>query len=192
MLNKVTDNHKPIFLAGDFNFNLLKYGVHHDTTNFLDILHSHYFLPLITAPTRISSHSATLIDNIFINNNDFDFHAGNISTSISDHLPQYVFISDFFQTNTATKKNMLKRSFRSFSLDNFKKDLADNVQWNTVYNVNTNVNINVNYFVSEFNKILDRHAPPKKIGKGKLNLLSIPWVTKGIYIYINKTKGQTS
>ena len=56
---------------------------------------------------------------------------------------------------------MLKRSFRSFSLDNFKKDLADNVQLETVYNVNTNVNIKVNYFVSEFNKVLDRHAPLK-------------------------------
>jgi len=82
LLNKTANIRKPIFLAGDFNFNLLKYGNHNGTTDFLDNLHSHYFLPLIISPTRITSHSATLIDNIFINENDFNISSGNILSYI--------------------------------------------------------------------------------------------------------------
>ena len=100
LLNKTANIRKPIFLAGDFNFNLLKYGNHNGTTDFLDNLHSHYFPPLIISPTRITSHSATLIDNIFINENDFNISSGNILSSISDHLPQYAFLINFFQTKS--------------------------------------------------------------------------------------------
>ena len=33
---------------------------------------------------------ATLIDNILINNNVLNCISGNIATSISDHLPQFI------------------------------------------------------------------------------------------------------
>ena len=114
LLNNISNFNKPVFLAGDFNFNLLKQNDHPDTDKFLSILHSHYLLPLITSPTRISSHSATLIDNIFTNTNEIQIFSGNISTSISDHLPQFAFVSDFFQQNANNEKNLWKRDFRNF------------------------------------------------------------------------------
>ena len=40
------------------------------TGEFLDVMYSKMFFPLITRPTRITSHTATLIDNIFSNNMD--------------------------------------------------------------------------------------------------------------------------
>ena len=56
-----------IFVCGDFNVNLLNHGQHHLTDNFLDILHGYGLYTLITQPTRITIHSATLLDNIFTN-----------------------------------------------------------------------------------------------------------------------------
>ena len=53
--------------TGDFNLDLLRYADHEPTQEFVDCLFSHMFVPLIDRPTRITAHSATLIDNIFTN-----------------------------------------------------------------------------------------------------------------------------
>ena len=55
----------------------------------MDILYSNEFLPLISRPTRISTNSATLIDNIFTNNHDGLNCSinGILVTDISDHFP---------------------------------------------------------------------------------------------------------
>ena len=43
--------------------------------------------PLIDKPTRITDHSATLIDNIFTNELDSKINSGLLISDISDHLP---------------------------------------------------------------------------------------------------------
>ena len=50
---------------GDFNIDLLKFESHSATDGFLNTLGSNFFQPYILQPTRITDHSATLIDNIF-------------------------------------------------------------------------------------------------------------------------------
>ena len=56
---------KPSYICGDFNINLLNHDTNSDTSNFLNMLASENFYPLITHPKRIKTNSATLIDNIF-------------------------------------------------------------------------------------------------------------------------------
>ena len=53
-------------------------------------------IPLILPPTRINSHSNTLIDNIFSNVIDLDIISGNLTATISDHLPQFAIIPNMF------------------------------------------------------------------------------------------------
>ena len=53
------------------------------------------FFPLITRPTRITSNTATLIDNIFTNNIDDQFYSGLLFTHISDHLPIFCVNHDY-------------------------------------------------------------------------------------------------
>jgi len=125
LLQKAININKPVILAGDFNVNLLKYGTHSDTNDFVDTLHTIYFSPQILTPTRLTSQSSTLIDNIFLNTHNFITFSGNLTTSISDHLPQYLFIDNFFQTNPSTTKTIWKRDFRSFSMPHFKQDIKN-------------------------------------------------------------------
>ena len=70
-LNKLLENifkeQKSVFFLGDFNVNLLNYHEHNQTNEFLDSLTCNSFIPLILKPLRITSHSNTLIDNIFSN-----------------------------------------------------------------------------------------------------------------------------
>ena len=76
---------------GDFNVNLISYTIktqHRGTYVFLE----QHFNPNFTLPTRITEKTATLIDNIFVNGQTQKYNSGNITTSISDHLPQFIII----------------------------------------------------------------------------------------------------
>ena len=60
--SKTPDNFK--FIAcGDFNINLID---KHVSNNFLDCVHTMNLHPMITLPTRVSDHSAILLDNFFV------------------------------------------------------------------------------------------------------------------------------
>ena len=62
---KILKENKSIPLMGDFNINLLNYGSHGETDDFINTMISHYLLPHILHPARVTDHSATVIDNIF-------------------------------------------------------------------------------------------------------------------------------
>jgi hypothetical protein len=86
---------------GDYNIDLLKSESCDYTNNFIEQLFTSSFFPLITKPTRITHHTATLIDNIFTNNLEEleDSTNGIIFSDISDHLP----IVHTFNTNVLSK-----------------------------------------------------------------------------------------
>ena len=65
ILYKIRDS-KLIFIAGDFNLDLIKVGSHEPTDEFLNTVATHSFSPIIRDPTRITETTATLIDNIYI------------------------------------------------------------------------------------------------------------------------------
>ena len=87
LLENISKEQKSIFLLGDFNVNLLNCNEHNQTNEFLDSLASNSFMPLILQPTRITSHSNTLADEMFSNVIDPDMIFGNLTATISDHLP---------------------------------------------------------------------------------------------------------
>ena len=77
----------------DFNIILLNYDSDPNTVQFLDQLLSNSLYPTISAPTRITNKSKTLIDNIFLNLLNTKLIAGNINESISDYLPQFLILN---------------------------------------------------------------------------------------------------
>ena len=111
-----------VFLLGDFNVDLLKYDKHAPTNEFLDSLSSHMFLPHIVQPTRISTTSKTLIDNIFSNIHTPSSVSGNLTSSISDHLPQFLIVPDIFLNLSPPKSNIYERDWNNFDQENFILD----------------------------------------------------------------------
>ena len=77
------------------------------------------FIHLILQPTRITSHSNTLIDNIFSNVIDPDIILGNLTAIISDHLPQYAIIPNMFGNISGNKSNIYERDRSNFDRENF-------------------------------------------------------------------------
>ena len=86
LLVKLSRKKKAVFLLGDYNVDLSKYEQHSPTNEFLDSLASSMFLPYIIQPTRVTSNSKTIIDNIFSNIISTDIISGNLTATISDHL----------------------------------------------------------------------------------------------------------
>jgi hypothetical protein len=68
LLHKIDKENKICYLMGDFNIDLLKSESCDYANRFIEQLFTSYFVPLITKPTRITEHTATIIDNIFTNN----------------------------------------------------------------------------------------------------------------------------
>ena len=99
LLEKLTLENKPSIITGDFNLNLIKYMQNTGVNQFLEKILSNNFIPQITLPTRITEKTATLTDNIFTNsyNHNSNCVSGNITTYISDHLPQYLIIENLKQ-----------------------------------------------------------------------------------------------
>jgi endonuclease/exonuclease/phosphatase family metal-dependent hydrolase len=93
-MTTISKENKLCYLMGDFNLDLMKYHCHHFTSEFLDIMYSNMFFPLITRPTRITSNTATLIDNIFSNHLENFSFSGLLFTDISDHLPIFCIVHD--------------------------------------------------------------------------------------------------
>ena len=87
ILSRISKDNKQCYVMGDFNLDLLQYNHHTPTQEFIDTLFSHAFIPLISNPTRLTSYSATLIDNIFTNNLSQNVLNGIALNDSSDHLP---------------------------------------------------------------------------------------------------------
>ena len=92
---------------GNFNLDLLKYTTDTSTAQFLDEMYSSSLLPQITSPTRISTKSRTLIDNIFSTDSPEEPISGNIITSISNHLAQFL-LFPIHKTKGSKKKKFIK------------------------------------------------------------------------------------
>ena len=85
------------YLLGDLNINLLRHNVHRQTKDFLDIMYSNGFIPLINRSKRFTAETATIIDHIYTN----DLNAtrttaqGILVTDITDHYPVFHFSQPF-------------------------------------------------------------------------------------------------
>ena len=108
LLHKISKESKSIFLLGKFNVDLLKYDHHAPTNEFFNSFSSHMFLPHIQS-TRVTSSSKTLIDNIFYNILGPDFVSGNLTATVSDHLPQFVIVSSIISISPSVKYNIYER-----------------------------------------------------------------------------------
>ena len=81
-LDKIVNENKLCIILGALKINLLNYETHTPTGIFINTISSYFMIPQILQPTRVSDHSATLIDNIFINSVTCHTISGNLLTDL--------------------------------------------------------------------------------------------------------------
>ena len=97
-----------VFLLCDFSINLLNYNDHQTTNEFLDSLASNSFLPYFYSQPSLDSK--TLIDNMISNVISHEVISGNITATIYDHLPQFLFVPNVFSNPSCQKSNISDRN----------------------------------------------------------------------------------
>lgn len=87
MLEKLDQfKNKNTTLVGDFNIDLAKFDNCSHSQNLIDITNKFGFAQIINRPTRVTDHSATLIDHIYTNQVHNLVSSSVITYDLSDHL----------------------------------------------------------------------------------------------------------
>ena len=135
-----------------------------DTSCFIDKIYSNNFYPTINIPTRISSTSETLIDNIILS-----VSAGNLVTSILDHLMHYIFIPS--EITEKPNNKIFKRKYTAENLKNIQIALD-------IGNKDTNNSFQISLQTIE--NLLDTFCLVTAILKRKQNLKLKVWITSAL------------
>ena len=93
-------------------------------------MYSPLLLPHISSPTRTTSSSATLIDNIFTNNYNSSFVSGNLVNTLSDHHAQFLIMGNQLIPLELDSKEHMFRDFQEIIKNkNMITSLLENVDW---------------------------------------------------------------
>ena len=110
-----------------------------------------------------TSHSKTLIDNIFSNFISPEIISGNITATISDHLPQFSFVPNILSNPSTQKSNYYERDWSKFKQENFILDYFDK-DWADLLQIDQqNVNLSMDSFLNNINSILDSNPQPVRV-----------------------------
>ena len=143
---------------------------------FKNIFSSNFCFPSINKPTRVTNHSASIIDNIYCNVpiQGSDYHAGLLTVSISDHYGIFCINNSSKIHNNNTQN--VKRSFCDRNIANFRQCLMSE-SWDFVY-----LSSDLQSAFSRFQGVIDLHLDTNfKKRTFMMNYKNrYPWITEAL------------
>ena len=181
LMNNVKDNTTAI-IAGDFNIDLINTDNNH-VEHYTNTILQNSFIPCISIPTRVTHHSASIIDHILLKTPkkliQTKVSAGNLITDISDHLPNILFIDLVIQ------KYQDRPMIRIFSPNKIEKYRNGILNERPLITKENKVNLDENdpqktykEFDTNFHKLYDKYFP--LIKKSRKQAKDKPFITNGI------------
>ena len=175
-MKNVNDNTTAI-IAGDFNIDLID-SDNKQVENYTNTILQNSFIPCITIPTRISYHSASIIDHILIKTTkkliQTKVSAGNLINDISDHLPNFIFIDLVIEK---FKNRSFIRLFTPNKIGNYQKDIQNERPLITMAN-NNSLDDTYKEFDTNLHKLLDKYFPLIRQSRKQAN--DKPFITTDI------------
>ena len=178
-LQRIVSENKNCYISGDFNLDLLCYNTDQKVTNFVNTFYANNMFPLIDRPTRITSTSATILDNIFTNVLTKRIKSGVCVTDITDHYPIFQ-ITNSLEIKHNTPKSFSSRSFNDVNINCFKNHLQL-TNWDNVLTESSPIDA-YNKFFDKFMELYNRCFPirRKRIKAASHRIPRKPWVTQAI------------
>ena len=171
LLSKIKNEKKRCYLAGDYNINLLNAENHLPSSEFVETMFSYAYFPMINRPTRVSCHSATLIDNIFFNGPICDNQlSGILYADISAHFP--VFIMDKVTVSDAQPVNQSRRMYGQRKIASFNDGII-NIDWSDVLNCH-DLQKAYDIFFTKLHALYEKCFPIRRIKSSYCN--KKPWL----------------
>lgn len=164
-------------LCGDFNVDYLVDSTQKNQLNFL--LNSFNLSYVVNFPTRITSSTATAIDNIFINKSKHEqYTVVPIVNGLSDHDAQILNINlNFCYKTKLTTKTKIRR-INKFTLGQLKSSLKTE-NWN-ILTLENDPNQQYNHFIQTILLHLETNCPVKISNIPKKSDKQNAWITRGI------------
>ena len=133
VLHRVQSKHsnKLIYVVGDLNLDLIKHSTDSACRDLIDVSAAKGFAQVVSRPTRITDHSATLIDHVYTNSLDATMSCNIITFDISDHLA--VHTKAKLANNTVLSKIQHTKT-STYELREFNSANYDDVFWNLLAN----------------------------------------------------------
>ena len=172
-----------ILIVGDFNIDILKFKQNSHINNYLENILSSGFLPNITFPTRLTSCSGSLIDNIFSKSSGklLNIISGILLNQISDHLPCFI----AFELSGCRKYNSISQKIIRLNTHNsymkFKADLQSLEFTNILDNIiGKDVDESYKKLNDALQLLINKHFPKKVVKFNKHKHRKAKWMTNGI------------
>ena len=182
VLDTLDSKQVDVALAGDYNINLLQINERLKFSEFFDNMLSRSFYPKITFPTRMSTHSGTLIDNIFckLSDKSLNSDAGIIFSNLSDHFPQFVSIKMKINTQKCATK-FVNQKLSNNALNKLKDALcALNIHEDLEQNIQSDPNANYASLVKKVTEVKSKFIPNRLVKFNKHRHKKNKWITNGI------------
>ena len=176
------EKNKKVYIAGDFNFDLLKYSHHAPTADFYEKMTSNPLVPLISVPTKINTKNDTLIDNIYSNQLNSETLTGNLTVNFSDgHLPSFAIFPKPNQNHLPKKHNLFTRGKFDDSEKNsdIRAEFAALDMDNDII-VQNDAEKSMNNLLRVSDQIIDKYYPLHKLTRKEFKQTRKPWITNGI------------
>ena len=174
-----TENDKTIkhnIITGDFNIDLIKFDLNDNTNEYLNTVLKNGFIPTSLLPTRVTSHSCTLIDNIYhkSRNSRIQILSGNLMTDMSDHFANSIILHSK-NKNKAVDRPMV-RIFSDKNKATFQ-NLLSKINWENELS-DKNAKEAMNIFNKKFTIAYNKPFPFAKLSRKRSKYK--PWITTGL------------
>ena len=109
-----------------------------------------------------------------------DSISGNLTTTISDHLPQFLIVPNIFSNPPSLKSNICERDWSNFDQKNFILDYFS-INWNETPKIEEqNIDYSTEIFLNKINDMLDNFEAFKKKQQVQLVFKSKLWIRPGL------------
>ena len=182
----------------DHNLDLLKHHTHKSTQDFLELIVDNNSVPTITRLTRVTTTSATLIDNLIISVNIASEQTSCVLLSdISDHFPCLSIIKNCMP-DRGNELTTVKHKLTEKNIGTIKDELSK-IDWDS-FLPGINVNESTKALLCKLQEILDRVAPEIVIPISTNQVINMSWMmpsilkcsSKQLHLYKKALAGSTS
>ena len=175
-LKKVKNSRLVIGL--DHNLDLLKSHKHVQTEDFINLNTDCGLFPTISRPTQITKTSASLIDNIMVDEKTYiDCSSNILVTDLSDHMACHLLLQDVL-VERLPPRIVNQRKLNKPNITRIKIELQD-INWNLITG-HTDCNTSFTKFQEKLLDVVNKHAPERPCRLSFIKKVKEPWLTNSI------------
>ena len=163
-------------VCGDFNLDLLKYENSKTVEAYVNLSFQFSLFPFVNRPTRVSTHSASVIDHIWCNFLN-PAKSGILLNDTSDHFAPFLWVPSSDTNEDATVNSQFTyRKWKNAEQEPFREQLSSRLSNFQVEVQELNIDAVLDNLVTSINDTIEEFCPLKTSKSGKKPHKK-PWLT---------------